>query len=144
MTTGVSSLTGLAAGAAVGAGITGVAFGSQIMGALGTIGTGLTAGLGGLTGAMMPIATTTMFPGMFDTGEVRSFQHGGLVTKPTMAMLGEAGPEAVVPLTGEGGGINLNPSITINATISSEMDLRDIATKISEFMRDELETIMGR
>jgi len=28
------------------------------------------------------------------------FQHGGVVTRPTLAMLGEAGPEAVIPLTG--------------------------------------------
>jgi hypothetical protein len=29
---------------------------------------------------------------------VKKFQHGGIVTGPTMGMLGEAGPEAVVPL----------------------------------------------
>ena len=28
------------------------------------------------------------------------FQHGGIVTRPTLAWLGEAGPEAVIPLTG--------------------------------------------
>jgi len=28
------------------------------------------------------------------------FQHGGIVTRPTLAMLGEAGPEAVIPLSG--------------------------------------------
>ncbi|KKL13971.1 hypothetical protein LCGC14_2520440, partial [marine sediment metagenome] len=30
-------------------------------------------------------------------------QHGGIVTRPTLALLGEAGPEAVIPL-GRGGG----------------------------------------
>lgn len=33
-------------------------------------------------------------------------QHGGLVTRPTMAMIGESGPEAVVPLSS--GGMNAN------------------------------------
>jgi len=28
------------------------------------------------------------------------FQHGGIVTRPTLALIGEAGPEAVIPLTG--------------------------------------------
>ena len=30
----------------------------------------------------------------------RRMQHGGVVTEPTIALIGEAGPEAVVPLTG--------------------------------------------
>ena len=30
------------------------------------------------------------------TGPVRAFQHGGVVTRPTMALLGENGPEAVL------------------------------------------------
>jgi hypothetical protein len=37
--------------------------------------------------------------------------EGGIVTGPTLAMIGEAGPEAVVPLSkmgGMGGGITVN------------------------------------
>lgn len=34
-----------------------------------------------------------------------TFQKGGIVTAPTLAMVGEAGPEAIVPLTGAGGGM---------------------------------------
>ena len=39
---------------------------------------------------------------------------GGIVTKPTIAMIGEAGPEAVVPLDeyGAGGGVTLNMYVT--------------------------------
>jgi hypothetical protein len=33
----------------------------------------------------------------------RPMASGGIVTKPTFAMIGEAGPEAVVPLSGSGG-----------------------------------------
>lgn len=48
-------------------------------------------------------------------GSVRGFlglQHGGIVTRPTLAMVGEAGAEAVIPLSrlggaGIGGGINI-------------------------------------
>lgn len=35
-------------------------------------------------------------------GHATEFQHGGIVTKPTLALIGEAGPEAVVPLSGGG------------------------------------------
>jgi len=42
---------------------------------------------------------------------------GGIVTKPTLAMVGEAGPEAVVPLDkGYGGGVN----ITINGDVTGD------------------------
>jgi hypothetical protein len=46
-------------------------------------------------------------------GNILVFQHGGIVTRPTLAMIGEAGPEAVIPLnkignTGFGGGIIIN------------------------------------
>jgi hypothetical protein len=37
--------------------------------------------------------------------------EGGIVTGPTLAMIGEAGPEAVVPLSkmgGMGGGVTVN------------------------------------
>jgi len=59
-------------------------------------------------------------------------QHGGLVTKPTPALIGERGPEAVIPLDriGSIGGIN----ITINtSTIGGNTDqiAREIAEKFS-------------
>ena len=34
---------------------------------------------------------------------IRPFAHGGIVRRPTVAMIGEAGPEAVVPLNNAGG-----------------------------------------
>ena len=36
-------------------------------------------------------------------GEIPEFARGGIVTGPTLARIGEAGPEAVVPLNGKGG-----------------------------------------
>lgn len=40
-------------------------------------------------------------------------QHGGLVTKPTLAMIGEAGPELVVPLRGLRGGSSIDNSVSV-------------------------------
>jgi len=44
-------------------------------------------------------------------GGVPEMAGGGIVTKPTLAMIGEAGPEAVVPLSGGGG---VGSSVTLN------------------------------
>jgi len=40
--------------------------------------------------------------GLFDGGKSKKLGGGGIVTGPTMALIGEAGPEAVIPL-GRGG-----------------------------------------
>ena len=49
--------------------------------------------------------------------------NGGLVTSPTTALIGEAGPEAVIPLNrmGSMGGSTVN--IVINGSVTSEGDL---------------------
>jgi TP901 family phage tail tape measure protein len=38
-------------------------------------------------------------------GTFTKMQHGGIVTRPTLALIGEAGPEAVVPLSGPHAGV---------------------------------------
>jgi hypothetical protein len=48
--------------------------------------------------------------------------EGGIVTGPTLAMIGEAGPEAVVPLSkmgGMGGGITVN----VNGGLSTSAEI---------------------
>jgi len=49
--------------------------------------------------------------------------EGGIVTSPTTALIGEAGPEAVIPLNrmGSMGGSNVN--IVVNGSVTSEGDL---------------------
>lgn len=49
--------------------------------------------------------TSNPFGSIGDTirGNIPGLAHGGIVTSPTLAMIGEAGPEAVVPLDGRGG-----------------------------------------
>jgi phage-related minor tail protein len=59
--------------------------------------------------------TTVEFP------KIPALAEGGIVTGPTLALIGEAGPEAVIPLDragGMGGGIN----ITVNAGLLSSPD----------------------
>jgi hypothetical protein len=55
---------------------------------------------------------------------IPALAKGGIVNRPTLALIGEAGPEAVVPLTGRNtpGGIN----ITVNGAIDPEGVARSI------------------
>ena len=59
----------------------------------------------GITNALLSIGETAASLSDFSisivgtyTGGVVGLQHGGIVTRPTLAVVGEAGPEAVIPL----------------------------------------------
>lgn len=57
-------------------------------------------------------------------GDLIALASGGIVTSPTMALIGEAGPEAVIPLSrggGFGGGITIN--ISNAGSVIAEADL---------------------
>jgi hypothetical protein len=87
--------------------ITGGAFGG-----IGNLLSGLFGGGGGGGG-------TIAAAGSFETG-FEFLQHGGIVQRPTLAMVGESGPEAVIPLRGgkvpiQGGG-DTYTNILIEAT----------------------------
>jgi len=55
-----------------------------------------------------------------DIPEVPRLADGGVVQEPTLAMIGEAGPEAVVPLDRLGGGIGGGIHITVEGDILAE------------------------
>ena len=48
--------------------------------------------------------------------EIPGFAEGGIVTRPTLGVIGEAGPEAVIPLDGSAGGVG-SPVINIYGDI---------------------------
>ena len=50
---------------------------------------------------------------------VPKLAQGGVVNKPTLAVIGEAGPEAVIPLSKMGGSGGNNYNITVNAGIGT-------------------------
>ena len=54
--------------------------------------------------------------------DIPMLANGGIVTGPTLALIGEAGPEAVIPLDrmGSMGGGGMN--ITVNAGIAATPD----------------------
>jgi hypothetical protein len=54
-------------------------------------------------------------------------QHGGIVIRPHVGLVGEAGPEAIIPVkkagAGFGASITINAPVTINGTAGSQSDL---------------------
>ena len=62
-------------------------------------------------------------------GGAKKTQHGGIVTSPTFALIGEAGPEAVVPLDRAGG----FGETVVNVTVQVDKALLNSAENIDEF-----------
>jgi len=70
-------------------------------------------------------------------------QEGGIVTRPTLATIGERGPEAVIPLTKGGfGGVSVN--ITVNASVSNSIDLDMLARRIGAEVTGQVERSLRR
>jgi len=70
--------------------------------------------------------------------KVSEFQSGGIVTSPTLAMIGESGPEAVVPLSGSSSSLgHIEQHIHIGSFMGDEMSLRDLTRRLQELMREE-------
>jgi phage-related minor tail protein len=66
--------------------------------------------------------------GGFFKSMVPGLAHGGIVRSPTLALIGEAGPEAVVPLDRFHGGGGSTFNITVNAGLGT--DGRQVGTQI--------------
>lgn len=60
--------------------------------------------------------------------------RGGIVTRPSLRLLGEAGPEAVIPLN-RAGGLGGTINIFVEGTIVSETELAD---NVAEVLQDRL------
>jgi ElaB/YqjD/DUF883 family membrane-anchored ribosome-binding protein len=64
----------------------------------------LAADIAAISGTTVKAPTIGTAPKLPTGGRLKVMQHGGIVTSPTMALIGEAGPEAVIPLSQLGGG----------------------------------------
>lgn len=62
---------------------------------------------------------------------------GGIVTGPTLALIGEAGPEAVVPLSGRNAGMGNTYNLTVNAGMGADGAVigREIVDAIKRYER---------
>ena len=71
--------------------------------------------------------------------KMKGYAGGGYVQRPQLAMIGEAGPEFIIPkkdlnafLSSMGGGITLKQSVVFNGNISSNLDIEAISRKLAE------------
>jgi hypothetical protein len=72
------------------------------------------------TVAIGPTTPGTGLPPGFQVQEVPGLARGGIVRSPTLALIGEAGPEAVVPLSGRNAGMGM--TINVQAGLVANPD----------------------
>lgn len=73
----------------------------------------------------------------FDLKEIPKLAEGGIVTRPTLAMIGEAGAEAVVPLSRGGLNNGINVVVNVGGSVVQEQDL-------AVSVRDQIAILMRR
>jgi hypothetical protein len=66
-----------------------------------------------------------------NAGQIPHMAAGGLVTRPTFALIGEAGPEMVVPLSRGGGFVGAGANISIVVNPSRGMNERELAQEVA-------------
>ncbi len=116
--------------------------GSAIGGALSSIpGAGIIGNVAGAVGGFFGGGSSggNIAGSLGATGIGALFAHGGIVTKPTRALIGEAGPEAVIPLDsplgrGLGGGGNL--TIIVEGSLFGAASVEDLIDIIETARRD--------
>jgi hypothetical protein len=67
--------------------------------------------------------------------DLKPFAAGGIVTRPTAALVGEAGPEAIIPLNQLG---NFSPNVTVNANVARNIDITRLANSLAGVYSDQL------
>ena len=71
------------------------------------------------------------------TAGLAKMAEGGIVARPTLALIGEAGPEAVVPLRrgGRGGGLMPGGGLSLTVNIYGSVGVEDIGERIVQTLR---------
>ena len=111
------------AGAAFIPGAGNIAGMAAVMGAL--AGAGGARGAGSVAGGGLDAANTFTQPAALPLA------HGGIVTNPTLALIGEAGPEAVVPLSGRHGlGGSQHINLYMDGQLITETVLRNMPEEV--------------
>ena len=90
------------------------------------------ANVGGAFGGLATPFLTTIGKFATDIG----LATGGIVTSPTLATIGESGPEAVIPLSQMGNMMSFSPNITIYANSNTDIDY--MKRQLSEEWRNDI------
>jgi hypothetical protein len=122
-----------AIGASTTTGQSGGGFFSWIGGLLGIGGLGGASSAGSYVGSSGVPAIDAAIGGL--SYKIPMFASGGIVTKPTFAITGESGPEAIIPLQGGGVPVNINGEQREHqTTIINVIDPSLIGRVAAEFM----------
>ena len=70
-----------------------------------------------------------------DLAHIPKLADGGIVTRPTLAMIGESGAEAVIPLTGKNAGMGMGGGVTNYITINTLADPQSVVQALQQFNR---------
>ncbi len=70
-------------------------------------------------------------------GVTKGYASGGIVTRPTLAMVGEAGPEAIIPLSSGGMG-NTTLNFNIGTWMGDEVGIRRLSQTVLTYIREDL------
>ena len=68
---------------------------------------------------------------------VEGLAEGGIVTRPTRALIGEAGPEAVIPLSQAGLTGTRELHIHVGNFMGDEMSMRQFVRKVDQMLKEE-------
>jgi hypothetical protein len=92
-------------------------------------------------GIAVPIILAAVGAGVAGVKGLMGLAAGGVITQPTVALIGEAGPEAVIPLHSLEGAatqqITVNPTIHIG-NISSDIDLERVTDSVTRGIAEAL------
>lgn len=96
--------------------------------------------------AAQPVASTGNATQASAALTLPALAAGGIVTRPTLALVGERGPEAVVPLSrlgrGDAGGASLTIVVTGNTLLGSD---RAMAAELARIVKPEIDRrVVGR
>lgn len=95
--------------------------------------------IGKLKGMFWPTEVTPEIPPV-EEWPIRPHKKGGIITKPTMALLGEGGPEAIIPFSRGMTALHHTSNINIHIHgdfMGDELSLRELGRKLQEIMREE-------
>jgi len=82
--------------------------------------------------AQAGIAATT---GLAQALAIPRFATGGIVTKPTIGLIGEAGPEMITPLNGAGIDVSMNLYGDINTPVDLDELKNDLGDEVKKAIR---------
>lgn len=91
--------------------------------------------------SVLPISTavtTNAMNSIFSPKSVTKFASGGLVNRPTLGLVGESGPEIIVPLEKSGSFGNITVSIGNITTNASANDAKQFAYVLAKEIKKEL------